>query len=192
MTRRPVFEDNPPVTLEEQYSCATSTSDLGLPHGPGAGAQGILAAAAWSNVHLGSALLRLRTQWDREKPTRKLARTREQLQASGLSSKDARAEHRRQTLNLAVAYSRQMLAVMRHLQEWHGAHEALTVHATSLGIDDADAVAFAVLGKWLRDPGRKLAEPAELQLWAYLDDCLAHARFRLRESMRGRTNHHPD
>lgn len=185
-------EDPNPVTLEERYAAASSTSDLGLPHGDGAGAQGILAAAAWTEVHLGSALRRLRDQWEREKPVRRQPRTREQLIAAGIPAKVARAEHRRQEQNLAVAYARQLLAVMRHLREWPAAHEALTLYASGLGLEDADSLAFTVLRRWLRDPRNPLTAPNERRLWAYLDECLNAARFGLRQGMRGRTNNHPE
>lgn len=183
--RRP--EDTP--SLDERYAVATSTSDLGLPIGDGAGTQGILAAAAWTEVHLGSALRRLRDQWERDKPIRHYPRTRQQLTASGLTREAARAAHKRERLELAQSYYRRRLAAFAGLRELPEAREALTLHAAGLGMEDADTKALTVLQQWLdHRPDPSFGEDGQ-KLLAYLDDCLARARFELGRGVRGHTKH---
>jgi hypothetical protein len=154
LTSRPVDPKDPPPSLEEQYSVACVTSNLGLPHGPGAGAQGILAAAAWSEVHLGSALRRLRTQWDREKPTRKIPRPPEVLKAAGLTRDQARELHRRERITFNVAYQVEKRATQLRIHEFRQVFDHLTLKAAAWGVERPDVLALDVLGAWLDDPRR--------------------------------------
>lgn len=192
MSRRTVDPQDPPPSLEEQYECATVTSDLGLPRGDAAGAQGILAAAAWTEVHLGSALRRLRTQWETEKPTRKMPRTREQLMAAGLSRDQARGHHKRQRLEFAQSYYRQRIALFARLRELPEVRDQLTMYAAARGFEDADLKALTVLHRWLENRGDPPFGEDGRELWSYLDDCLSNAKRALPQGMRGRTNNHPE
>lgn len=178
---------DPPRTADELYACATVTSDLGLPHGEGAGAQGILAAAAWTEVHLGSALRRMRRQWETEKPTRKHARTKQQLLGAGLSREQARALHVRERIEFAKTYYRERSAVIRGLREFAQAREHLMLHAAALGMEDADLKAFTILQQWLDHRGEPSFGEDGRRLLQYLDDCSARARHALALGMRGNT-----
>lgn len=191
MTRAPLDEKNPPVSLEEQYSLACNTSDLGLPTS-GVGAQGILAAAAWTEVSLGSALRRLRTQWEAAKPVRKHPRSKQQLVAAGLSRDQARAKAGRERIEFALAYYRERTAVIRSLREFSEASEHLMTYAAGLGMDDADVKAFTVLQQWLDRRGQASFGDDGRQLMAYLDECMAAARAALQQGMRGHTKHERD
>lgn len=192
MSRSAVDPNNPPRTAEELYACATVTSDLGLPHGEGAGAQGVLAAAAWSEVHLGSALRRLRDQWERDRPMRHHPRTREQLAAAGMTREAARATHKRERLELAQSYYRRRLAAFSGLRDLPAAREALTLHAAGLGMEDCDVKAATILQQWLDRRSDPSFGEDGYRLMAYLDDCLNRARVALRMGMRGQTNHRQD
>ena len=192
MTGKPTFEKDPPPSLEERYAVAAVTSNLGLPHGAGAGAQGILAAAAWTEVHLGSALRRLRDQWERDRPVRHHPRTREQLMDAGMTREAARATHKREKLELAQSYYRRRLAAFASLRDLPAAREALTLHAAALGMEDCDVKALTVLQQWLDRRSDPSFGPDGYELMAYLDDCLNRARAALKAGMRGKTNHQPD
>lgn len=184
--------DDPPRSLEEIYARATMTDNLGLPIGPGAGAQGILAAAAWSEVHMGSALRRLRAQWDREKPVRKIPRPVEVLRAAGLSREQARVLHGRERAAFSTAYQLEKQAIRLRIHEFRQVLDHLTVHAAAWGLDRPDVLALDVLGQWLDDPNAPHGSADASRLRCYLDDCLNRARQSLRLSLRGRTNHCPD
>jgi hypothetical protein len=192
LTSRPVDPKDPPPSLEEQYSVACVTSNLGLPHGPGAGAQGILAAAAWSEVHLGSALRRLRTQWDREKPTRKIPRPPEVLKAAGLTRDQARELHRRERITFNVAYQVEKRATQLRIHEFRQVFDHLTLKAAAWGVERPDVLALDVLGAWLDDPRPAVGTVEAARMLQHLNDCLNRARQSLRLSMAGRTNHCPD
>lgn len=181
-------QDRP--TLEEQYAVASSTSDLGLPHGDGAGAQGILAAAAWTEVHLGSALRRLRTQWENSLPRRKAPRSHAQLMAAGMTSKQATRQHAREAISNRLTHEREKRALKLRIPEYRQVWDALMVQAVRNGSDQADAKALAVLDRWLDDP-RAQPDPytGEHSLWAYLTDCLNRAQAGLRQGVGGHTKH---
>jgi hypothetical protein len=189
VTRNTLDPKHPPPTLEESYAVACTTSDLGLPHGEGAGAQGILAAAAWTEVHLGSALRRMRRQWETEKPTRKVARTKQQLMSAGLTKDQARAKHNRERIEFAKTYYRERTAVIRGLREFPQAREHLMLHAAALGMEDADLKAFTILQQWLDCRDEPSFDEDGRRLLQYLDDCAARARHALVQGMRGHTKH---
>lgn len=189
MTSRPVDPQDPPPSLEEQYARACVTSDLGLPHGPGAGAQGILAAAAWSEVHLGSALRRLRTQWENGRPRKKIPRPLHLLKAGGMNREQAKRQHNRERVTFAMTYHREKLALKARIPEYPHVLDALMAEAVRLGMEEADTKALAVLDRWLEDPERGPADMAEGQLLAYLRNCLSRAKAALQQGMRGHTKH---
>lgn len=189
MIRRAVDPRDPPPSLEEQYECATVTSNLGLPHGAGAGAQGILAAAAWSEVHLGSALRRLRTQWENGRPRKKVPRPVQLLRASGFTREQAKRQHNRERVQFAMTYHREKLALKARIPEYPRVLDALMAQAVSLGIEEADTVALAVLERWLEDPQCAAHDQAHAQLLEYLRNCLNRARAALKQGMRGHTKH---
>jgi hypothetical protein len=187
VTRTPSKPGDPPPSLEEQYSVACVTSNLGLPHGPGAGAQGILAAAAWSEVHLGSALRRLRTQWENGKPRKKIPRAYEALKASGMTKVQAKRQHNRERVTFALTYHREKLALKARIPEYAHVLDALMSEAVRLGIEEPDTKALAVLDRWLEQPDRAPRDEAEGQLLAYLRNCLSRAKAALQAGMRGHT-----
>lgn len=192
MSRQQLDPADPPPSLEEQYSVATSTSDLGLPHGDAAGAQGILAAAAWTEVHLGSALRRLRSQWEAGKPRKKVPRTRGQLIAAGMPSAQAKRQHNRELVQCSVTYVTEKKALRRRIPEYHEVLDHLTVYAARHGIEEAETKATTALHRWLDDPTKDTPDQDERKLSQYLRDCLSNAKRALKEGMRGRTNHHPE
>lgn len=176
-------------SLLEQYQVASSTSDLGLPHGDGAGAQGILAAAAWTEVHLGSALWRLAAAWEIAKPRKKVARTAAMLRAAGMPRDQAKSLHKRELVSFAVAHHREKEALKRRIPEYAAVLEALMVHASLEGIEDPGPKALAVLDRWLDDPKRVPADIDQARLWSHLRDCLSRARAALQQGVRGHTKH---
>lgn len=178
---------DPPRTAEELYACAASTSDLGLPHGDGAGAQGILAAAAWTEVHLGSALRRLRTAWENGRPVKKAPRPYELLKAGGMDRAQARRQYNRERVQCSLTYAREKKALKLRIPEYPHVLENLMVHAVHVGIEEADTKALAVLDRWLENPDRAPGDQEEAQLLAYLNDCLNRAKAALRLGMRGQT-----
>jgi hypothetical protein len=98
-------------TRAERYECATSTSDLTLRHSDfPPGAPDILAAMAWSKKQLGTELIRLASQWDRERPARPRPRSVAQFIAMGMPRDRARLEASREKHELAGAYYRAVLA----------------------------------------------------------------------------------
>jgi hypothetical protein len=189
VTGAPIDPKDPPPSLEEQYACATVTSNLGLPHGPGAGAQGILAAAAWSEVHLGSALRRLRTAWESGRPRKKVARPIHLLKAGGLPKELAKRQHNRERVTFALTYHREKQALKARIPEYAQVFDALMAHAISLGLTEPDTKAQLVLDRWLEDPERGPGDPTESQLLAYIRECLNRAKAALRQGMRGHTKH---
>lgn len=142
----------------ERYECATSTSDLTMRHSDfPPGAPDILAAMAWSKKRLGTELVRLASQWDREKPARRRPRTVAQFMAMGHPRERARLEATREKHELAGAYYRAVLEALGKLQNLPAIAADLTVQAASWDIEDADAKAMAVLRYWL-DPTCKVCE----------------------------------
>lgn len=173
-------------SLAEQYESACTTSNLGLPIGDAAGAQGILAAAAWTEVHLGSDLRRLRNEWETKKPNAQWLRAKQQFVAG------PRVVRRRWAGKLVAAEAAHYLSVLQELQGWRPAMEKLTLHAAQHGIEYPDAEAYAVLRRWLESPKSPPEDASKRLLWSYLQECLANANRALPQGMRGRTNHHPD
>lgn len=145
-------------TRAERYECATSTSDLTLRHSDfPPGAPDILAAMAWSKKQLGTELVRLASQWDREKPSRRRPRTVAQLMAAGYTRERARLEASREKHELAGAYYRAVLATLAQLHDLPAIASQLTLRAVTWDMEDADAKAAAVLRYWL-DPVCKACE----------------------------------
>jgi hypothetical protein len=179
-------------TLTEQYALASVTSDLGLPRGPetGTGAQGILAAAAWTEVSLGSALRRLRSQWDSNHPARKLPRPIQTLRAVGMTREEARQQHHRERMEFALSYHRAKTDLKHRIPEYRQAADLLMTQAVRLGFDEPDAVALAVLNQWLEDPTQPAhGDAQQARLGQYLCDCLSRARAALVQGMAGHTKH---
>lgn len=189
MTRRPIDPNDPPPSLEEQYALATVTSDLGLPRGDAAGSQGILAAAAWTEVHLGSALRRLRSAWDSAQPRRRLPRPVSVLRAAGMTREQAKRQHNRERMSFALTYHRERMALRQRIPEYLQVLDALMAEAVRLEIERPDTIALAVLNRWLEDAEAGLGDAIEAPLMVYLRDCLARARAALRQGMRGHTKH---
>lgn len=176
-------------SLAERYAVASTTSDLGLPHGEGTGAQGILAAAAWTEVHMGSALRRLRSQWDSARPRKKIARPVSALRAAGMARDQAKRLHNRELVGFAVAHHREKEALKRRISEYALVLEGLMVHAAYEGIDEPAPKALAVLDRWLDDEQQMPRDIDEARLWSYLRDCMNRAKAALREGVRGHTKH---
>lgn len=142
----------------ERYECATATSDLTVRHSDfPPGAPDILVAMAWSKKQLGTQLIRLASQWDREKPARQRPRSVAQFMAMGMSRDRARLEASREKHELAGAYYRSVVAALTRLQELPAVASQLTLQAAWWDMEDADAKAAAVLRYWL-DPVCKACE----------------------------------
>jgi hypothetical protein len=176
-------------SLSEQYEVAAVTSNLGLPHGEGTGAQGILAAAAWTEVHLGSDLRRLRTQWENGKPRKKVPRPLQLLKTSGMTREQAKRQHNRERVAFALTYHREKLALKARIPEYAHVLDALMAEAVRLGIEEADTKALAVLDRWLEDADRAPQDETEAALLGYLRNCLSRAKAALQQGMRGHTKH---
>lgn len=172
-------------SLSEQYEVAAVTSNLGLPHGEGTGAQGILAAAAWTEVHLGSDLRRLRIEWETKKPNAHWMRAKAQFVGG------SREMRRRWAGKIVAAQAKEYLGALQELQGWRPAMEKLTLYAAQHSIEYPDAEAYAVLRRWLESPKSPPEDANRRLLWGYVLECLANASRALPQGMRGRTNHHP-
>lgn len=175
-------------SLEESYAKATLTSDLGLPHGDGAGAQGVLAAAAWTEVHMGSALRRLRTQWESSRPRKKLPRPVSVLRAGGMTKEQAKRQHNRERIAFALTYHRERRSLAIRIPEYEQALEQLYARAVTTGMEEPSK-ASTVLDRWLEDQADEPRDPDEWLLWRYLQDCLNRARAALQQGMQGHTAH---
>lgn len=173
--------DTPP-TLDESYAVAVGHGDLSD------GSQGILAAAAWTEVHLGSALRRLRAEWENSRPRKKVPRPVEVLRAAGRTREEARRMHNREKVQFALAFYSEKVALRRRIPEYQQVLDQLTVQAVRLGMESADTRAAAVLARWLDDPGG-VPDAADLALWTHLCDCLNRARAALRQGVGGHTKH---
>lgn len=145
-------------TRAERYDCACTTSDLTVRHSDfPPGAPDILAAMAWSKKQLGTQLVRLASQWDREKPARRRPRSVAQLMATGYTRERARLEASREKHELAGAYYRAVVATLAQLHDLPAIASQLTLRAVTWDMEDADAKAAAVLRYWL-DPVCKACE----------------------------------
>lgn len=159
----------------ERYECAACTSDLTLRHSDfPPGAPDILVAMAWSKKQLGTVLIRLASQWDREKPARRRARTVAQLMALGFNRERARLEASREKHELAGAYYRAVVSAIAGLRELPAVAGHLTLQAVAWDMEDADAKAAAVLRYWL-DPTCKACEGRGAPLIAGTNQASPHA-----------------
>lgn len=181
-------QDAPP-TLAEVYAVVVANGDVSLPGGNEGGAQGILAAAAWTEITMGTPLRRLRSEWDIAKPRKKIARPIAALRAGGMKREQAKRQHNRELVSFAVAHHREKEALKRRIPEYTAVLEGLIMHAASDGIDDPGAKALAVLDRWLDDEQRAPADIDEARLWTYLRDCLNRAKAALRQGAAGHTKH---
>lgn len=153
-----MFDPKDRPSRAERYECATSTSDLTMRHSDfPPGAPDILAAMAWSKKQLGTTLIRLASQWDREKPARQRARSVAQFMAMGMPRDRARLQASREKHELAGAYYRSVVAAIASLRDLPAVASQLTLQAVVWDMEDADAKAAAVLRYWL-DPVCKACE----------------------------------
>jgi hypothetical protein len=142
----------------ERYDVACSTSDMTMRHSDfPPSAPDILAAMAWSKKRLGTELVRLVAQWDREKPARRRPRTPAQLMALGFTRDQARLQATREKHELAGAYYRAVVAAIARLHDLPVIAAQLTLQAIHWDMEDADAKAATVLRYWL-DPTCKVCE----------------------------------
>lgn len=143
-------------TIDEAYTTAMSSTDLRCDTRDGAprGDADVLIAAGWSKSRLGGALLRLHTEWDGAEHAR-IARASDFQQ-------DAKArkpgQHNPQTPAQAKAAAEQLARraneqqaklLMAHLKTLPAVREQLAMELVKWKVEDADAVAFAVLRWWL-------------------------------------------
>jgi hypothetical protein len=175
-------QDRP--TLAETYSNVTAHGDLSLP------AQAVLAASAWTGpkegASVGATLMRLRDEWQSKKPS---------PHGGAVPVAQGPRKVRRMLRKLVLANvvrSVHALHAMRLLKDWPAAHEALAVHGACCGLADPLDAADKGLRYWLENPRQAPSDPEQRLMWAYIADCLADEAKRLRQGMRGRTNHHPD
>lgn len=192
MTLKNVDPRDPPPSVEEQYLLASGTPNLGLPHGPGVGAQGILAAAAWTESHMGTVLMRLRTQWDRAKPHKRMPRSVEVLRSAGLPKDQAKRMHNRERVTFALAFYQAKKELRAKIPEYQQVVDELAAVAIRGGRESAEALAIAVLDRWLDDPKRGPDDVAGAWLWTYIGDCISVARAGISSGMRGLTRNHPE
>jgi hypothetical protein len=188
VSRLDLDPENPPPSLEEQYELASGTSDLGLPRGEGAGAQGILAAAAWNEVRMGTALMRLRAQWESARPHKRVPRPVAVLRAAGLSKEQAKRLHNRERVAFGLSYYEAKRALRQRIPEYQQAIDNLVFFCLRGGKEESEALAASLLDRWLDDPSAA-PQPGtpERELWAHIEDCLSRARAGLRSGMRGST-----
>lgn len=151
-----MLNDRP--TRAERYDCAAVTSDLTMRHSDfPPGAPDILAAMAWSKKQLGTELIRLASQWDRDKPARRRARTAAQFMAMGHNREQARLLASREKHEFSGVYYRAVVEAIAGLRELPTVAAQLTLQAMKWDMEDADAKAAAVLRYWL-DPVCKTCE----------------------------------
>lgn len=143
-------------TIDEAYATAMSSTDLRCDTREGAprGDADVLIAAGWSKSRLGGALLRLHTEWDGAEHAR-VARASDFQQ-------DAKArtfgQHNPQTPAQVKAAAEQLAhraneqqakLLMAHLKTLPAVREQLALELIKWKVEDAEAVAFAVLRWWL-------------------------------------------
>jgi hypothetical protein len=117
--------------MDEQYECATTTSDLTVSvHRRGAA--DILTASGWSQRMAGGALLRLHTQWVSAKP-RRITEEMVDAHAADLPRRKERPDMRRARADLLDAYLTMIreragrlygrAGVVEHLKAWAAEHQ---------------------------------------------------------------------
>ncbi len=150
-------QENPPPDVAEQYASATNASNLRVEMDAGRrGPADILMAAAWSPSRLGSALLRLHSEWDGAQHPRKM--TAEAVQALALTlavPKDC-PPARKSAAQLAEArktadawHAHEVGILLGRLKTLPDVREHLTHQAAAWGCDNPRNVAASVLRWWL-------------------------------------------
>lgn len=144
-------------TIEEAYTSAANSSDLRCETRDGAPRSDtdLLIAAGWSQSRIGSALLRLHTEWDGAEHARlvtgadflQMARARRPDAAKApQSASDLKA---RADLLANVANDQQSKLLAAHLKTLPAVREQLALQLIKWKVADVDAVAFGVLRWWL-------------------------------------------
>jgi hypothetical protein len=145
-------EQHGPVTVDERYETASNTSDLTLqldPDLPG-GAADVLIAAAWSEVRVGGALLRLHSQWEStEKIPRAHARPAKFYRGIGLSHADADAAHLAEYAEVTAWNMRNMTRLIGRLAALPAVREQITIRAAMWGMEAPHAKAAEIIRYWL-------------------------------------------
>jgi hypothetical protein len=139
--------DDPPPTAEERYLTAINTSNLRVT-AERTGAADVIMACAWSPSHLGSALLRLRTEFDSSERPRKITQdaiNRFALTLAGKpEEKAARAEQIARGWHL-----HEVGILLQKLKSLPSVRHQITLKAIEWEIDDPEITAVAVLIWWL-------------------------------------------
>lgn len=139
--------DDPPPNAEERYLTAINTSNLRVTAERTSGADAIM-AAAWCPSRLGSALLRLHSEFDSSEHPRKIkqdAITRFALTLAGKpKEKAAKAEK-----IASDWYLHEVGILLQRLKSLPSVRYQLTLKAEEWLIDDPERTAVAVLIWWL-------------------------------------------
>lgn len=143
---------NPPATVEERYTGATSTSNLKVEARRQMPAD-LLIAAGWSPTRLGAALLRLHSEWDgAEKPRRVTADRIEQM-AAALPRVN---KNGREALDMAAArrqandwYVHELKILFQKLKTMPEVRHQLQLWAEHKDIEEGERLAAGVLAWWL-------------------------------------------
>lgn len=143
-------------TVEEAYATAISTSDLRCETRDGAprSDSDVLIAAGWSQSRLGGALLRLHTEWDGAEHAR-VARASDFQQAAKARELGARTQQTPAQLKAAAEQlarhvnEQQAKLLMGRIKTLPAVRSQLARQLMLWKIEDADAVAYAVLRWWL-------------------------------------------
>jgi hypothetical protein len=143
---------NPPATVEERYTGATSTSNLKVEARRQLPAD-LLIAAGWSPTRLGAALLRLHSEWDgAEKPPRPTRERVDQIAAKLPPVK----EGGRDVLDVKGArrvanewYVHELKILFQKLKTMPEVRHQLQLWAQHRDIEEGERLAAGVLAWWL-------------------------------------------
>lgn len=144
-------------TIEEAYTSAVTSTDLRCDTRDGAPRSDtdLLIAAGWSPSRVGSALLRLHTEWDgaeHQRPTTSadFAQAAQQRAADTKTPAQTPAAANAQAEKLAAKHNHQQAKLlMAHLKSMPAVREQLTQQLMKWKVQDAEQVAGALLRWWL-------------------------------------------
>ena len=160
-----MIQDDTKPGIEEQYTTASNTSNLRV-EADRKGSGDILIAAGWNASRIGSAVLRLHTDWDRaEKPARLgkvaiaqlAARLHAEDQHDQAAARSAGKEPKPPEIPAATRahnmvhewYFNEVAALIGKLHSLPEVHLQLTLQAMRWRFEDAETKAAAIIRWWL-------------------------------------------
>lgn len=147
--------------IDERYLVAGNASDLSV-RTEQSGPVDLLIAAGWSQSRLGSAALRLHSEWSAAAPPRRPDRELIDHIASKLPRRNGKPDRAAAQAEAVRWYAAELRRIHAGLHSLVGVREQLVVQALRRGVESPERLAAAVLHHWL-DPvcpachGRKFA-----------------------------------